>query len=82
MQPPRRCVVGDRHKSADDEMTIKVAYKRNCRFLDNDNYRDWLESMQTSKHGIWLQHCQEILHMVYFWDSQTGDFEIFDGLKL
>merc|ERR1712232_1339905 len=32
-------VSGQQHKSADDEMTIKCAYRRNCRLLDNDNYR-------------------------------------------
>ena len=27
-------------RSADDEMTIKCAYHRNCRILDNDNYKE------------------------------------------
>lgn len=72
-------VTGTHHKSADDEMTIKVAYRRNCKFLDNDNYRDWLVSMKDTKTGIWLQHSQEVLHMRYFFDSGTGDFDTLDG---
>lgn len=27
-------------RSADDEMTIKCAYRRNCCIMDNDNYQD------------------------------------------
>ena len=33
-------VVCVHYRSADDEMTIKCAYHRNCRLLDNDNYKD------------------------------------------
>ena len=38
-------IIGSNHMSADDEMTIKCAYWRNCRFMDNDNYRDWRAEM-------------------------------------
>merc|ERR1719316_2608798 len=38
-ETPRIC--GSHQRSADDEMTIKMAQRRNCRMLDNDNYRDW-----------------------------------------
>merc|ERR1719474_913544 len=47
-------LTGKAHKSADDEMTIKCAYRRNCRFLDNDNYRDWLQQLRDEKIRNWL----------------------------
>eukprot|EP00928_Gymnodinium_smaydae_P039214 TRINITY_DN2682_c0_g1_i2.p1 TRINITY_DN2682_c0_g1~~TRINITY_DN2682_c0_g1_i2.p1 ORF type:complete len:828 (+),score=206.99 TRINITY_DN2682_c0_g1_i2:120-2486(+) len=72
-------VTGRNHKSADDEMTIKLAYRRNCRFMDNDNYRDWLTEMRNQKIRNWLQSHQELLQMRYFFDSQLGEFDTLDG---
>lgn len=68
-------ITGRNHKSADDEMTIKCAYRRNCRFMDNDNYRDWLKELRTQKVRFWLESCQELLQMKYFFDSQLGTFD-------
>lgn len=72
-------VAGHNHKSADDEMTIKCAYRRNCRWIDNDNYRDWLTNMHDDGIRNWLNHCQEFLQMKYFFDSQLGAFDTLDG---
>mmetsp|Transcript_94110 Transcript_94110/g.201981 ORF Transcript_94110/g.201981 Transcript_94110/m.201981 type:complete len:982 (+) Transcript_94110:79-3024(+) len=71
-------ITGRNHKSADDEMTIKCAYRRNCRFMDNDNYRDWLTEMHNEKCRVWLENCQELLQMRYFFDS-IGFFDTLDG---
>ena len=39
-QWPTTVLASTIRRSADDEMTIKCAYHRNCRLLDNDNYKD------------------------------------------
>lgn len=70
---------GRNHKSADDEVTIKCAYRRNCRFLDNDNYRDWRCGMRDAKCRRWLEACQEFMQMRYFFDSELGSFDVLDG---
>lgn len=70
---------GQRHSSADDEMTIKCAYRRNCRFLDNDNYRDWVSQLRDDKIRKWLKGSQEFLQMRYYFDSGLGTFELIEG---
>ncbi|CAE7470504.1 unnamed protein product [Symbiodinium natans] len=72
-------LLGQRHKSADDEMTIKCAYRRNCRFLDNDNYQDWRNYLADEAVRTWLLHCQEFLQMKFYFDSGLGDFDILEG---
>jgi len=72
-------IVGKNHGSADDEMTIKCAYHRNCRFMDNDNYRDWKQQLRDEKCRSWLDKCQDLLHMRYYFDSSMGVFETLDG---
>jgi len=72
-------IVGRNHSSADDEMTIKCAYHRNCRFMDNDNYRDWKQQLRDERCRAWLDRCQDLLHMRYYFDSSIGVFETLDG---
>ena len=80
-------LTGKKHKSADDEMTIKIAYELNCPFLDNDNYQDWIEIMNASKYkenrdvGKWLENHQDLLQMRYYFNQNTGAFAILDGNK-
>jgi hypothetical protein len=69
---------GSHQKSADDEMTIKCAYRRNCHFLDNDNYRDWLRALHNPTQRAWLECNQDKLHMKYYFDT-LGYFETLDG---
>jgi len=71
-------VTGSQHKSADDEMTIKCAYRRNCRFLDNDNYADWLQKMPNETIRQWLEKYQEFLQMRFYFDT-NGTFDTLDG---
>ena len=70
---------GFHQRSADDEMTIKCAYRRNCRMLDNDNYRDWLKVLRNEQMRAWLEHSQARIHMKYYFDSGLGCFETLDG---
>ena len=72
-------LTGKNHMSADDEMTIKCAYNRNCRLLDNDNYRDWLAVMRNDRVKMWLNNVQEFLQMRYYFDSDLGTFDTLDG---
>jgi len=72
-------VTGSNHASADDEMTIKCSYRRNCRFLDNDNYRDWLQQLASEKVRVWLNENQELLQCRYFFDGGTGTFDLIEG---
>lgn len=72
-------LAGLKHKSADDEMTIKCAYRRNCRFLDNDNYSDWKQRMRDERIRAWLEHCQDLLQMRFYFDTGLGCFETLDG---
>ncbi|CAJ1386563.1 unnamed protein product [Effrenium voratum] len=72
-------IAGINQKSADDEMTIKCAYHRNCRLLDNDNYKDWLHTLRKDEIRDWYQFSQHRIHMKYFFDSQVGFFETLDG---
>uniref|UniRef100_A0A7S2VIX3 DCD domain-containing protein n=1 Tax=Zooxanthella nutricula TaxID=1333877 RepID=A0A7S2VIX3_9DINO len=72
-------LTGKNHKSADDEMTIKCAWRRNCRFMDNDNYRDWLKEMRDNRVRNWIENHQEMLQMRYFFDSDLGTFDTLDG---
>lgn len=72
-------ITGSQHRSADDEMTIKCAYWRNCRFLDNDNYKDWREGMRDQNVKAWLERYQEWLQMRFFFDSGCGRFDTLDG---
>jgi len=66
-------------RSADDEMTIKMAYRRNCRMLDNDNCRDWAKHHPDGKIRTWLKTCRRSLQMSYYFDSELGCFETLDG---
>lgn len=72
-------VSGEHQRSADDEVTIKEAYERNCRILDNDNYKDWKERMLDVNVRQWLIHCQDILQMRFYFSSGTGQFKTLDG---
>merc|ERR1719464_2131623 len=72
-------VTGKQHKSADDEMTIKCAYNRNCRFLDNDNYRDWRRGLSQERVRHWLEKCQDVLQMRFYFDTGLGTFDTLDG---
>lgn len=72
-------LLGHRHKCADDEMTIKCAYRRNCRFLDNDNYQDWRSNLADGAVRAWLLHCQEFLQMKFYFDSGLGEFDVLEG---
>jgi len=70
---------GQQHRSADDEMTIKCAYRRNCYFLDNDNYHDWRGSLRDENARKWLEECQDSLQMRYYFDTGLGTFDTLDG---
>jgi len=72
-------LTGMNQKSADDEMTIKCAWRRNCRFMDNDNYRDWKKSLRDEKCRQWLERTQDFLQMRYYFDSHLGSFDTLDG---
>jgi len=72
-------LTGKCHSSADDEMTIKCAYRRNCRFLDNDNYRDWLQQLRDPKIRTWLNTVQDLLQMRYYFDKGLGSFDVLEG---
>ncbi|CAE7794777.1 unnamed protein product, partial [Symbiodinium sp. CCMP2592] len=72
-------IVGGNQRSADDEMTIKCAYHRNCRLLDNDNYKDWLHTLRKAEIRNWYSFSQDRIHMKYFFDSEVGFFETLDG---
>merc|ERR1712060_578850 len=72
-------IIGDNHKSADDEMTIKCAYHRNCRFLDNDNYREWKGNLHDAAIRTWLECCQDFLQMRFYFDVGLGAFDTLDG---
>jgi hypothetical protein len=74
---PRIC--GQHQRSADDEMTIKCAYRRNCRLLDNDNYRDWKQTLRDEEIRAWLDKHQDILQMRYYFDTGLGEFDTLDG---
>merc|ERR1712190_48807 len=71
-------ITGRNHSSADDEMTIKCAYKRNCYFLDNDNYRDWLQQLRDNDVRLWLNKQQEMLQLKYYWDKELGTLELLE----
>jgi len=77
LETPR--ITGNTHSSADDEMTIRSAHRRNCRFLDNDNYRDWLQQLKDEKVRAWLVSFQDMLQLRYYWDKGTGTFELLEG---
>eukprot|EP00933_Yihiella_yeosuensis_P022472 TRINITY_DN17702_c2_g1_i2.p1 TRINITY_DN17702_c2_g1~~TRINITY_DN17702_c2_g1_i2.p1 ORF type:complete len:670 (-),score=184.72 TRINITY_DN17702_c2_g1_i2:274-2283(-) len=72
-------IQGIHQKSADDEMTIKCAFRRNCCWLDNDNYRDWKQQLRDARIRRWLLKSQDILHMRYYFDSDTGSFDLLEG---
>merc|ERR1711865_430480 len=72
-------LIGTHQRSADDEMTIKKAYRRNCRIVDNDNYREWVRCLQNHEVRSWLEHSWEHLFIKYYFDSALGCFETLDG---
>jgi len=67
------------HRSADDEMTIKCAYRRVCRFLDNDNYSEWMKQLSDDKIRSWLQTHKDFAHMRYYFDTGLGSFDVLGG---
>jgi hypothetical protein len=78
-ETPRIYLENFRHAS--DETTIKLAYRRNCRILDNDDYAGWLSvsgGLRNESIRRWLQHGQEFLHLNYrfSWESECCSFEI------
>lgn len=78
-EAPRIC--GSHQRSADDEMTIKMAQRRNCRMLDNDNYRDWARHHPDGEIRAWLKHSRRCVQMNYYFDSSIGCFETLDGMR-
>eukprot|EP00931_Biecheleriopsis_adriatica_P060545 TRINITY_DN36372_c0_g1_i2.p1 TRINITY_DN36372_c0_g1~~TRINITY_DN36372_c0_g1_i2.p1 ORF type:complete len:1223 (+),score=250.52 TRINITY_DN36372_c0_g1_i2:26-3694(+) len=72
-------VTGQNQRNAHDEMTIKCAYRRNCRFLDNNNYKTWLNMMTDETIRTWLRRCQGFLQMRFFFDAGLGTFDTLDG---
>lgn len=72
-------LTGRHQRNAHDEMTIKCAYRRNCRFLDNNNYKTWLAMMKDEEIRAWLRHCQEFLQLRFFFDGGVGAFDLLDG---
>lgn len=68
------------HSSADDEITIRSAYNRNCFLLDNDNYRDWQKALDTDVKS-WYLRCKDKLHLRYYFDGGQGSFELLLGNK-
>eukprot|EP00929_Paragymnodinium_shiwhaense_P051285 TRINITY_DN25819_c0_g1_i1.p1 TRINITY_DN25819_c0_g1~~TRINITY_DN25819_c0_g1_i1.p1 ORF type:complete len:898 (+),score=261.43 TRINITY_DN25819_c0_g1_i1:130-2823(+) len=72
-------ISGQHQKSADDEMTIKLAYRRNCLILDNDNYRDWKSNMRDDEVRTWLERYQDVLQVRFYFDSALGTFDTLDG---
>lgn len=72
-------IPGEQHKSADDEMTIKCAYRRNCRFLDNDLYRDWKNQLRDHEIRTWLSLHADFLQMRYYFDNDLGTFDLLEG---
>jgi len=77
IETPR--IMGANHSSADDEMTIKCAYRRNCLFLDNDNYRDWTQQLRDQKIRDWFVNFQALLQCRYYFDKGTGTFDLIEG---
>mmetsp|Transcript_60409 Transcript_60409/g.112152 ORF Transcript_60409/g.112152 Transcript_60409/m.112152 type:complete len:837 (-) Transcript_60409:49-2559(-) len=69
----------DNHRSVHAEQTIKCAYRRNCRFLDNDNYKQWLQGLDSVRIRGWLQKSQDLLHIGYYFDSELGTFDTLGG---
>lgn len=72
-------VTGRNHSSADDEMTIKCAYRRACCFLDNDNYQEWMVQLRDDKARTWLQEHRELVHLRYYFDAGLGTFDLLSG---
>jgi len=70
---------GEHNKSADDEMTIKCAHRRNCRFLDNDHYRDWKQQLRDDDCRRWLGTHADLLQMRYYFDKGMGSFDLLEG---
>jgi len=77
-EAPRSCSSRQRH--ADVEMTIKLAFRRHCRFLDNDNYRDWAKHHPDAKIRHWLKQNRKDLQMNYYFDQMLRCFETLDGI--
>jgi len=73
------CIEGVHMKSSDDEMTIKSAYRRNCVFLDNDNYREWATALRDDKMRTWFNNYKHILHWRYYFDVAGGTFDLIHG---
>ncbi len=65
--------------SPDDEMTITCAYRRNCRFLDNDSYQDWRIGLQSPKIKQWFLKHQGSLQLNFYFDPVLGTFESIQG---
>jgi hypothetical protein len=60
---------------------LKCAYDRNCRFLDNDDYMDWLDEMSSEDIRRWFESNQEFLQMGFYFDMGLGTFDTIDGKK-
>jgi len=70
-------LTGRNQKSADNEMSIKCAWRRNCRFLENDS-NEWLTEIRNEKCRVWLEKTQEALRMQYCFDG-LGNFTTLDA---
>jgi len=66
------------YQRAEEEMTIKLAYRRNCRILDSDDYSLWvrgtkeLDPLKNEKVRKWLETGQELLHMHYHFEFSAN----------
>jgi len=76
LETPR--LTGGKHKVADKEMTMKCAWRRNCRFVDNDDC-GWRQEMRDEKCRAWLETSQDVLQMQYFFEGKLGRFKILDS---
>mmetsp|Transcript_44844 Transcript_44844/g.103612 ORF Transcript_44844/g.103612 Transcript_44844/m.103612 type:complete len:535 (-) Transcript_44844:66-1670(-) len=78
LETPR--LTGGKHKVADREMALKCAWRRNCRFVDNDNASDWLHELGDERCRLWLEASQDIVLMRFRFEGTLGVFRIAEAM--
>lgn len=73
LETPR--LTGERHKVAETEMTIKCAWRRNCRFIAREDIQ-W--EMRNEKCRQWLLSKQDLLRMRCSFEPPLGQFRVLE----
>ena len=66
---PHLVPVPDRREHDNDDLfTMRIAHERNCQYVDNDRYRDWVRAKLPAPLAAWQKATCDALHVAFVLD--------------